>query len=192
MWKYISVHTIFKSLWRSKALVFISVVSLIGIGSIDLIQPIQAQTINKINAKPPKGVLRYKTEFDRRTNYLDKNCVWNNYQQEGLNYRICAMQDIIMSVAMDGPEGDNGPTFYRYNYGGINTFAFRDTGAGTAVIIERGRLVAEVEVGYSAKNTITTRFKAEQRKSLTDRALSSQKDLEAVGNKWLKSSATQP
>ena len=181
---------IFKSLWRSKALLSIPLISLLGLGPLVLAQPIQAQTVNRTSGnKPPKGALGYKTKFDERTSYVDKNCKWHNYKQGRSNYRICVMEDQLMSVSMDGPEGDNGPTFYTL---GSNSFAFRDTGLGTAVIIENGRLVAEVEVGRSALNTITTRFTPEQRKSLTDRALSSKKQLEAVGYKWLKWSSTQP
>ena len=187
------MHTILKPLYRSKALLCVPLVSLLGLGPIALAQPpVQAQAVYQISAKPPKGALGHKTKYDERTSYLDQNCKWHNYKSKRLNYRICAMEDIIMSVSMEGPEGDNGPSFHRYNYGGVDTFSFRDTGQGTAVIIERGRLVAEVDVGQSALNTVTTRFTPEQRKRLTDRALSSKKQLEAVGYEWLKWSSTQP
>ena len=49
------MHTILKSLWRSKALLFIPLVSLLGLGPIVLTQPVQAQTIDRVSAKPPKG-----------------------------------------------------------------------------------------------------------------------------------------
>ena len=182
------MHTILNYLCRSKALLAIPLVSLLGLGPIVFAQPVQAKPIDRVSTKPPKGTLGYKTKFDERTGYLDKNCKWNNYKHERVNYRICSMEDRLMAVSMDGPEGDNGPTFYTL---GNNSFSFRDTGLGTAVIIENGRLVAEVEVGMSSTNTITTRFTPQQRKELTDRALSSKKRLESVGIKWQRQSATQ-
>ena len=182
------MRTSLKALYRSKALLFIPLVSLLGLGPIVFAQPIQAKPIDRLSAKPPKGVREYKTKFDERTDYLDKNCKWNNYKPERVNYRICSMEDRLMAVSMDGPEGDNGPTFYTL---GNNSFSFRDTGLGTAVIIENGRLVAEVEVGMSSTNTITTRFTPQQRKELTDRALSSKKHLESVGRKWQRESAAR-
>ena len=184
------MHTIIKNLCRSKILLSIPLVSLLGLGPIVFAQPIQAKPIDRVSTKPPKGALGHKTKYDERTGYLDKNCKWNNYKHKGVNYRICSMEDILMSVSMDGPPetGDNGPTFYIL---GNNSFSFRDTGIGTAVIIENGRLVAEVEVGRSYVNTITTRFTPQQRKELTDRALSSKKHLESVGIKWQKWSAAR-
>ena len=147
-------------------------------------QTAQAQSSNSVvNAN------QYQTNFDRRMSFYKKYCKWNTYKHEGLKYRICAMEDIIMVVEMEGPPGDNGPAFYRYNYGGSNTFAFRDTGSGTAVIIEEGRLVAEVEIGRSAQTKVITRFTPEKRKRLTDRAVSSQKGLETVAAKVRRSAS---
>ena len=182
------MHTVLKSLCRSKVLLSIPLVSLLGLGPIVFAQPVQAKPIDRVSAKPPKGALGHKTKYDERTDYLDKNCKWNNYKHKSVNYRICSMEDILMSVSMDGPEGDNGPTFYIL---GNNSFSFRGAGLGTAVIIENGRLVAEVEVGMSPRKIITTRFTPQQRKELTDGALSSKKHLESVGRKWQRESAAR-
>ena len=99
------MHTIIKNLCRSKVLLSIPLVSLLGLGPIVFAQPIQAKPIDRVSTKPPKGALGHKTKYDERTGYLDKNCKWNNYKHKGVNYRICSMEDILMSISMDGPPG---------------------------------------------------------------------------------------
>jgi hypothetical protein len=134
----------------------------------------------------------FKQQYDQHTGFLDKHCVWHEYQVGKRGYRICAMEDMIMAVAMDGPEGDNGPTAY---FHGGKLFSFRDTGVGTAQMFDkRGRLLAEVEVGTVAPeyNKIKTQFTPAERKELTDRAMESSQHLLKVGQKWLKWSSTQP
>lgn len=134
--------------------------------------------------------LTAKQQFDRHVNFLDTNCVWHEYQFEQMGYKVCVMQEIVMAVAMDGPEGENGPTAY---YKGGKLFAFRDTGAGTATMFdEKGRLLAEVEVGVVAPqfNKIKTKFTPVERREYTERATKIGKQLERIGYRWLKQSAS--
>ncbi|NJM48365.1 MAG: hypothetical protein HC860_21125 [Alkalinema sp. RU_4_3] len=85
------------------------------------------------------------------------------------------MEDLIMKVELEGPPGDNGPTAYFYSG---RLYAFRDTGDGQAVIFEKGRLVAQVEVGIDpARSKVRTVFNQEERKSVTDRAIQSTRSM---------------
>jgi hypothetical protein len=131
--------------------------------------------------------LTFKEQFDQRRDFLDQNCAWQRYQFQGRGYRICAMEDVLMAVAMDGPENDNGPTAY---FQGEKLFSFRDTGLSTALLFDqKSRLLAEVEVGFVAPefNKITTEFTAANRKELTDRATESSQQLLKVGRAWQRS-----
>ena len=167
--------------------------STLVLSPIVLPQTVQAQSSNSVgNADKYKADfgLRYKTNFDLRMNFYEKHCKWNTFTYQRLKYRVCAMEDIIMAVEnVEAPGTDTGPAFYRYNYGGMNTFAFRETDSDTVVIIERDRLVAEVPTAYSTKTKVITQFTSEQRKRLTDRAVSAQKRLESIAAKVRRSAS---
>jgi hypothetical protein len=140
------------------------------------IPSVQAQAVTKTTlAAKPK--FTYKQEFDRYTSFVDENCVRPEKRTfDGLKYELCRMEDIHTRVSLEGPEGDNGPTAYFY---GGKLFAFRDTGSGQAWMFKNGKLIAEVEVGSVAPeyNIIKTTFTPKERKSQTDWAIKSTRNM---------------
>ncbi len=125
------------------------------------------------SAQASPSPLSYKQTFDERTKLYDESCVVPEKRvYQGLKYELCRMEDLGTRVSIEGPEGDNGPTAYFYSG---RLYAFRDTGLGEAWIFQKGKLMAEVEVGFVAPEAavITTKFTATDRKQMTDRAISS-------------------
>jgi hypothetical protein len=119
--------------------------------------------------------LEYKKVFDQRKRLADEHCVMHPKTLGELKYSICHMEDLVMKVELEGPAGENGPTAYFYSG---RLYAFRDTGDGQAVIFDKGRLVAQVEVGTDpAQSKIRTVFNQEERKSVADRAIESTRSM---------------
>jgi hypothetical protein len=151
----------------------ISLALLLGLGA-----AIASPTVAKpASARPLTDAqkLEYKTIFDQRSRYADEHCVMKPKRFEELQYEICRIEDTTMKVAIEGPPGDNGPTAYFY---GSDWMAFRDTASGQAWIFEKGKLVAEVEVGMTAtRSKLRTVFNADERRAYSDRALSSTRNM---------------
>jgi hypothetical protein len=149
----------------------------IAVSSIVMPQVAQAQSSQSKAA--------YKERFDELTAYADENCVMQKRRVQNLTYEICRMEDVVMKVTMDGPEGDNGPTAY---FDGGRLHSFRDTGLGEAWIFQDGKLMAEVEVGTVApeRNKITTKFSPAMRREITTRATSSTKGMLKVFGETLR------
>jgi hypothetical protein len=139
-------------------------IATVAISTIATIQPAHAQS--------PQAKA-YRKHYDKVTAFADKHCVMKKKKVQSLTYRICHIEDLVMKVAIDGPEGDNGPTAYFYSG---RLLAFRDTGLGEAWMFQNGKLVAEVEVG-SATSKITTKFSPAMRREITTRATSSTKQM---------------
>ncbi|MBD2326056.1 hypothetical protein [Alkalinema sp. FACHB-956] len=128
--------------------------------------------------------LAYKQVFDQRTRFADKHCVFHQKTVNGLKHDICRMEDLVMKVSLEGPPGDNGPVAYFY---GGRLYAFRDTGNGQAWIFEKGRLVAEVEVGIEpSQSKVRTIFNQQERQSVTDRAITSTRNMLKVFGEELR------
>jgi hypothetical protein len=152
----------------------------IAVSSIVIPQVAQAQSSQSKAA--------YKERFDELTAFADENCAMQIKKVKkvgSLNYRICRIKGVVMTVSLDGPEGDNGPTAYFKN-GRLHSF--RDTGLGEAWIFQDGKLMAEVEVGTVApeRNKITTKFSPAMRREITTRATSSTKGMLKVFGETLR------
>lgn len=174
---------------RNQSRLNLGLASLLSVtaGTITITTTAQAQMPVPTQANRKSAQPTFKEQFDQHTRTIDETCNWQRYEAQRLGYSICAMKGVIMAVAMDGPEGDNGPTAY-FQDGKL--FAFRDTGVGTAQLFDKkGRLLAEVEVGTVAPeyNKITTKFTAVERKELTDRASESSQHLLTIAQQWQRS-----
>jgi hypothetical protein len=160
------------------SLVIATGVGLIAASTIGSPQTAQAQMAQAQMAQT-QAATTYKEQYDEITAYADKNCAMQmkKVKKVGrLNYRICRIKGVVMTVSLDGPEGDNGPTAYFKNG---RLYSFRDTGRGEAWVFQNGKLMAEVEVGVVAPddNTITTDFSTTLRREITARATSSTRDM---------------
>jgi hypothetical protein len=128
-------------------------------------------------AQTQKQKSTYKEQFDQRIKFADEHCVMKKRKVKNLTYEICYIEDLVMKVVMEGPPwGGNGPTAYFYSG---RLYAFQDTDVGQAQIFQDGKLIAQVEVGpmLPEYNKTTTKFTPKVRKELTDRAISSTRDM---------------